>query len=261
MSLTVRVLLVLTLAVTGCVKGPLVRDAPQGEAPNGYPNQSADQIIGAVAASVAPVASVAADGDLSFASPTESQTATFSLRARLADSAAVTVRGPLGIEGGRGLLTADSVFVVNRLQRQFLLGPLSAADAVVPGASVDGRVARAVLGLLVPERDVVWSVAAADGMYRLTGRLPGGVGSRSYTVDPAIWRVVRVIEFDADGRQVGEQTVGAFDTVDGVVLPRRVRLVGAGTTVEVEHRRLVVNPADLRLRFTRPADYETIRVQ
>ncbi len=251
----------LALALGGCLPRPLVTDAPAGEVPAGYPDHSVGAVIGAVEASVAPVQSIAADGALSFTSPTESQSATFSLRARLADSVVVTVRGPLGIEGGRALLTADSAFVINKIQRQFLLGPLSAADAVVPGASVDGRIARAALGLLVPERDVDWSLAAADGRYQLTGRLPGGVGSRAYTVDPSVWRVVRVVEFDADGRQVGEQTVEAFDTVDGVVLPRRVRLAGAGTTVSLEHRRLVVNPDDLRLRFVRPADYETIETR
>lgn len=260
--MTSRLVLLLALALAGCLpRGPLVRDAPEGEAPAGYPDQPLDVVIGSVEASVAAVQSVAADGDLAYRSPTESQTASFGLRARLADSVVVTVRGPLGIEGGRALLTADSVFVVNRLQDQFLLGPLSAADAVVPGASVDGRIARAALGLLVPERDVAWSLVAADGVYRLTGRLPGGAGSRSYTVDPSVWRVVRVVEFDAGGRQVGEQTAEAFDTVDGVVLPRRVRLAGAGTTIELEHRRLVVNPDDLRLRFTRPVGYETVEIR
>lgn len=260
--MTARLVLVLALVLGGCLpRGPLVKDAPEGGAPPGYPDQPLEVVIGSVEASVAPVRSVAADGDLSFTSPAESQSATFSLRARLADSVVVTVRGPLGIEGGRALLTADSVFAVNKLQRQFLLGPLSAADAVVPGASVDGRIARAALGLLVPERDVDWSLVAAGGLYQLTGRLPGGAGSRAYTVDPSVWRVVRVVEFDADGRQVGEQAVEAFDTVDGVVLPRRVRLTGRGTTVELEHRRLVVNPDDLRLRFVRPADYETVEVR
>ena len=261
MTARLALLLALALALGGCLPQPLVSDAPEGGAPAGYPDQPLSVVIGSVEASVAAFRSVAADGDLSYTSPAESQSASFSLRARLADSVVVTVRGPLGIEGGRALLTADSVFVANRLQRQFLLGPLSAADAVVPGASLDGRIARAALGLLVPERDVAWSLVASDGLYRLTGRLPGGVGSRSYTVDPAIWRVVRVVEFDAGGRQIGEQTAEAFDTVDGVVLPRRVRLAGQGTTVELEHRRLVVNPDELRLRFVRPTDYETVEVR
>lgn len=253
--------LALAVALAGCVPtGPLVRDAPTGTTPTGYPDHSADQIVTAVAASVAPVLSVAADGDLSFASPEESQSASFSLRARLADSVVVTVRGPLGIEAGRALVTPDSVFLANKLARQLLIGPLSAADALVPGASVDGRAARAALGLLVPEADVAWSVVPTDGLYQLTGRLTGGT-SRSYVIDPALWRVVRVTEFDADGRQAGRQLAEAFDTVDGIVMPRRIRLEQGQTVIDIEHRRLVLNPADLRLRFTRPDDYETIHVR
>lgn len=252
-------LALLALVVAGCTPGPLVVDAPTGETPSGYPNHTVEQIVTAVAASVAPVRSVAADGDLAITMNGDANEASFSLRSRLADSTAVTVRGPLGIEVGRALVTADSVFVIDRLNDVFLLGPLSAADRVVPGASVDGRIARAALGLLVPEADVAWTLSAVDGAYRLAGRT-GGV-AREYTVDPALWRVVRVREYDAGGRQAGLQEAEAFDTVDGVVLPRRVRLEGAGTVIEVEHRRLVVNPADLRIRFTRPEGYETVEIE
>ncbi len=254
-----RRLAVLTVVLAGCLpRGPLVPDAPGG-ASAGYPNHSVAQIIGAVASSVAPVQSVAADGDLEYVSPDESQTLTYSLRARMADSMSVVVRG-FGIVGGRALVTRDSVFVINRLSDQFLLGPLSAADAIVPGASQDGRIARAALGLLVPERDVDWTLVASSGVYQLTGRVPEG-GSRAYTVDPALWRVTQVLEFDSDGRQVGVHTAGDFETVDGVVLARTVRLEGAGTTLDLSHQRLVVNPEELRIRFSRPDGYEVIKVR
>ena len=258
-----RLSLLLAAAVlvgSGCSHGPLVRDAPDTRTPTGYPEHSVEQIIAAVEASVAPVRAVAADGDLDIASDALEQGATFSLRARLADSLTVVVRGPLGIEGGRGLVTPDSFFAADRINRQYLVGPVEAADRYVAGAGSSERVARAVLGLLVPERDVAWTRTPVDGQYRLIGPLPGG-GSREYTVDPALWRVVRVREFDAAGLSVGTQTAEAFDTVEGVVLPRRVTLDGAGTTVRLEHRRLVVNPLDLRLRFTPPDGYETIRIE
>ena len=253
-------LLLLFAPLAGCVTGALVRDAPDLEAAAGYPDHSAEQIVAAVEASVEAVRSVSADGDLSFTSPGESQTATFSLRARLADSASVTVRGPLGVVAGQGLVTPDSVFFVNRLSREFVLGPLSAAERVVPGASVDGRAVRAALGLLSPERGVAWSVQPENGSYRLSGRLPGGT-SRSYVVDPAVWRVTGVVVFDGEGRESGSQTAEAFDTVDGVVLPRRVRLEQDGTVVVLEHRRLAVDPDDLRIRFRRPDDYPTFVVR
>ena len=254
-------LLLAPLALAACTaSGPLVRDAPEGEAA-GYPDHSVATILAEVEASVAPVLSAAADGGLRVTQPDGSgQSASFSLRTRLADTTTVVMRGPLGISVARALVTPDSVLVANQLQDQFLVGPLSAAERFVPGASEDARSVRAALGLLVPEAGVAWSRVAVDGTYQLTGRLPGGT-SRAYTVDPSIWRVVRVVEFDADGRQAGVQEASAWDTVDGVVLPRRVRLEGAGTAVELEHSRLSVNPADLRLRFVRPEGYEVVRVE
>ena len=254
-------LVALAVLLGGCITtGPLVTDAPTGEAA-GYPNHTVAQIVAAVDASVAPVLSVAADGDLRVEQNGSDQSASFSLRTRLEDSTTVVVRGPLGITVGRALVTRDSVLFANSLQDELVIGPLSAADRIVPGASADARVVRAALGLLVPEADVAWSLSAQDGLYQLTGRLPGGTGSRAYTIDPALWRVVRVLEFGADGRQAGLQEASAFDTVDGVVLPRQVRLEGAGTTVSLEHRRLEVNPADLRLRFVRPEGYDVIEIE
>ena len=253
--------LVLALVAAGCgPTGPLVRDAPDAAAPSGYPDHSVEQIVAAVAASVAPVQSAAADGDLAVEGPDGSQSASFSLRARLADSVAVVVRGPLGVVAGRGLATADSFYAADRINRQFVYGPVSAAERYVPGAGSSERLARAALGLLVPEPDVAWSRTAEDGLYRLVGRLSGGA-AREYTVDPALWRVVRVREFDRAGRSVGLFEAEAFDTVDGVVVPRRVRLEGGGTTLALEHRRLALNPPDLRLRFERPEGYEAFPIQ
>ena len=255
-----RLILLSLLTVAGCAHGPLVHDAPDLEGAIGYPDHSAAQIVASVEASVASILSVAADGDLSFTSPQESQAATFSLRARLADSASVTVRGPLGVVAGQGLVTADSVFFANRLSKEFVLGPIAAAERIVPGASGDSRAVRAALGLLVPEPGVAWSVVPESGSYRLSGRLPGGT-SRSYVVDPAIWRVTQLITFDERGRESGSQTAEAFDTVEGVVMPRRVRLEKDGTVIVLEHRRLAVNPDDLRIRFRRPDDYESFIVR
>ena len=253
--------LLFVLVAAGCgPSGPLVRDAPEGATPTGYPDHSVEQIVRAVEASVAPVLSAAADGDLSVDGPDGSQSASFSLRARLADSVTVVVRGPLGVVAGRGLATPDSFYAADRIHRQLAYGPASAAERYVPGAGSSERIARAALGLLVPEPDVAWSQTARDGRYRLVGRLPSGA-AREYTVDPALWRVVRVREFDRAGRSAGLFEAEAFDTVEGVVLPRRVRLEGGGTTLTLEHRRLVVNPADLRLRFERPEGYEAFPVQ
>ena len=265
MTFPIRPALLVLLAVAGagCSRSPLVPDTPTPVAPVGYPSHTAPQIVAAVAASVAPVRSASADGTVTIASARLNQDATFSLRARLAglrtDSLTVTVRGPFGIEGGRGLVTADSVLAVDRINRVLYVGPASAAERYVPGGGSPEAAARVVLGLLVPEAAVAWEVRPANGRYTLTGRLASGI-RRVYTVDPALWRVVAVREYDAAGALRAQQDVSEFERVDGVMLPRRVHVAGAGTDVTFEHRRLSVNPAELRLGFSRP-DFRVVRLR
>jgi hypothetical protein len=260
-----RLPLVATLLVvaTGCSHGPLVRDAPTPVAAVGYPSHTRQQIVAAVAAAVAPVRSVSSDGSVTVAAERLDQDATFSLRARLAggrtDSLTVVVRGPFGIEGARGVVTADSVLAVDRINQVLYVGPASAAERYVPGGSSPEAAARVLLGLLVPEADVAWEVRPENSRYTLRGALPGGA-RREYVVDPGLWRVVTVREYDAAGALRGQQDVSAFDTVDGVPMPRRVHVSGSGVEVTLEHRRLAVNPADLRLTFSRP-DFRVVRLR
>ena len=43
-------------------------------------------------------------------------------------------------------------------------------------------------------------------------------------------------------------------------MPRRVHVAGSGSEATFEHRRLTLNPADLRLTFSRP-DYRAVRLR
>lgn len=255
-------LVVLVTVATGCAHRPVAPATPAPAAPAGYPSHTRAQIVAAVAAAVAPARSAAVDGSIAVKAGRLDQDATFSLRARFAgqpsDSVTVIVRGPFGIEGGRGLVTADSVFGADRINRVLYLGPASAAERVVPGGGTPAAAARAVLGLLVPEAGVEWAVRPENGRYTLTGNVGGG--RRVYTVDPSIWRVVAVREYDRAGALRGQQDASEFETVDGIPMPRRVHVAAAGAEATFEHRRIAINPADLRLAFTRP-DYRVVRVR
>ena len=261
--MTHRPLVLLAVALVGlggCSRTPLVQDAPTRGPVAGYPNHTLAQIRAAVAASGAAVTSASADGRIALTMNGQDQDATYSVRARLRDSVTVVVRGPLGIEGGRGVVTVDSFLVADRINRRLYLGTVDAVERYVPGAGSPEQAARALLGLLVPDEGVAWTVTPDSGAYHLAGRLPDG-SSREMTVDPAYWRVVRVRDTAADGRLLGLQETSAFDTIDGVVLPRRVHVAAEGLDAVLEHRQLSVNPDDLRLRFRRPSDYELVPVR
>lgn len=249
------------LLFAGCSRTPIVPDVPAG--PVGYPAHSAAQIVDAVRTAVAPVRSVSAAGRVTIDTERLDQDATFILAARLegrrTDSLTVSVRGPLGIEGGRGVVTADSVLAADKINRVLYVGPASAAERYVPGGGSPAAAARVVLGLLVPESNVAWQVQPAGGMYRLTGTLGDGI-RRVYTVDPAMWRVVAVREYGRDGALRAQQDASEFEMVGPVMMPRRVHVAGQGAEVTFEHRRIEVNPAELRLNFSRPG-YRTVRLR
>lgn len=257
---------VLALVVLGgCSRGPLVRDAPDAGPARGFPDHTAPQIVAAIAASAGRVQAAAVDGRIDFVQGETSEDATFSLRARFAglpsDSVTLVVRGPLGIEGARGVVTTDSLLAADRLHRTLYVGPVGAVERYVPGVGSPAQLARAALGLLVPDATAAWTVTPTqtptETRYVLRAPLPNGA-VREITVDPALWRVVRVRDLGDGGTVLGLQEVSDFDQVDGVVVPRRVRAAGGGVEVRLEHRSITLDPDDLRLRFRRPDGYETV---
>ena len=253
-------LLAVVIGMSACSHGPLVRDAPDADTDAGYPNHSAPQILAEIDASVAPVRTAKSDGNLTITSPSMNQDAGFSLRSELADSTTAVLRGPFGIIAARALLTPRSFTALDQLNRKLYEGPVSAAERYVPGVASSERGARALFGLISPEPEIEWTVTSGDNLYQLVGTTPGGT-RRTYVIDPGLWRVVSVKETSRAGEVVGSQRFEAFDTIGGVVMPRRVVLRAGDNTVVLEHRTLEPNPSDLQIRFSRPTSgYEVISI-
>lgn len=259
--LTVLGLLATASWAAGC-SGPLVRNAPDASAPSDFPNHTAEQVVYQLAQAADAVQAFASESRVAFEAPEGGQSIGASLRARLADSVYATLRGPLGINVGRGLVTADSFFAYDQLGSRFYLGPLAIADAYVPGAGTPGALGHTLLGLLVPDTAVPWEVHADSSAYVLTEPGPDGL-RRRYFVDPALWRVTALEEYGPDNDLLTRRTFTAFDIVDGVALPRRIMLEAPrdGLTVTIEHRRLALDPDALSLSFRRPDEAEVIRLE
>ncbi|NNF59444.1 MAG: DUF4292 domain-containing protein [Rhodothermaceae bacterium] len=252
-------LLATALWLTGC-SGPLVRNAPDAEAPADFPNHSALQIVQQVTTSTDGLTAFSSEARVQIESPSLSQSIGASLRASLTDSVYASLRGPLSISVGRGLVTADSFLAYDRLNRRFYLGTLAMADRYVPGAGEPGMLARTLIGHLVPEIEVPWQVTPNAATYVLTE--PGTEVRRRYTVDPALWRVTAYEELAPDGTVLNRRTFTAFDVIEGLVAPRQITLASppSASEIVIEHRRLILNPDDLTFPFQRPSDVETIRL-
>lgn len=252
----------LALGLAACSNGgPIVEDAPDRTTPDAFPDHSLPAIRQSVAVSLGQVRSYAADGRVRIVTPDREDDATFSLRSRLADSSTVKVRGPLGIEVARAVVTPDSFVAFNKFADQLLVGRVEVAERYVPGTGSSEVLSRALAGLLVPD-GAMWSVTPGDSLYTLVSRRDDGT-RRVLVVDPAIWRVVQAQEIDASNSVVADQVFSEFDTVEGVVMPRRVVLTAPdqGVRITLEHRRLVLNPEDLRLQFRRPSDAEVVVIR
>ncbi|MEM1055930.1 MAG: DUF4292 domain-containing protein [Bacteroidota bacterium] len=253
-------LLLCTLLLAACSTSDPIVDEPDRTTPDAYPFHTVDQIRQSVALSTGAVRAYAADGDIELVSPERDDRADHSVRSRLADSTTFNVRGPLGITVLRSLVTPDSFLVYNRFMREFIIGRVEAAEQFLPGAGSADIVSRALVGLLVPDASA-WEVTPREGNYLLVSRREDG-SRRVLIVDPSIWRVIQAQEINGDNAVVADQRFSEFDTVEGIVFPRRVVLTAPeeGIRVVMDHARLVPNPADLRLRFSRP-DTEPIIIR
>lgn len=252
--------LLFLLVLAACSRTPPIVE-PDRTTPSTYPGHTIDQIRQEMAVSTGAIRSYAADGNIEIVTPDRDDSASHSLRARLADSTTARVRGPLGIEVARALVTPDSFLVYNRFAGELLVGRVAVANRYIPGTGSSEVLARAMVGFLVPD-GTSWTVTPRNGEYVLVSRRPDG-SRRVLIVDPAIWRVTQAQEINAENTVVADQRFTEFDTVEGVVMPRRVELSAPleGFRLTMEHRRLVPNPPDLRLQFDRPegADVVVIR--
>lgn len=241
------------VALAGCSAGPRVTDTPDAGPVAGYPNHTPEQIRALVEASVGRVQAYRSEARVEAESGGRDLRVSAGLRARLADTLFAVVRGPLGIEGGRALVTPDSFFAHDKLGGRLLYGAAGAAERYVPGASAPGALARALLGLDVPDVGPGWTVRPDSGRYVLAA--PGG--AETWTISPQTWRVLLVQARAADGRPITRR-YDDFAAVGGVVVPRLAVLASPadGATLRVEHREITLNPATLEFPFSPPPDLE-----
>ena len=247
-----RLLLLVGLVTGAGCSGPLVRNAPDLGAPADFPNHTAEQIVGLMAALAQSDSLVAfsSQAKLEIRSPERNADVSATIRQRAADTLWASVRGPLGIEVARARATPDSFAVHDKLNGRLYLGSVAAASEFLPTPVSAAELFASLLGTLRPEPGAVWSVRSQDVTYVLTD----AATERVFTVDPASWRTVRYQAFDA-GVLVDERTFSAFDTVDDRILPRRVELRNPrdGVRLRIEHQKLTLNPAELAFPFS-PGD-------
>lgn len=215
--------------------------------PPGFPNHSASFISRAVEKATQPLTSFASKSRMRFKTPEESRSVNLEIKYRRADTLLVSARVTLGIEAFRSLITPDSFFVYDRLNKKLYHGPASEAYLLLPTPGPLDEMFESITGTIEVDANADWQVSHDSSYYYLvTGDL-----TKSVTVDPRLWRVIESEARTSSGDLIERRTYSDFDLFSGYVIPRRVEVDRplAGERFQVYHRSFSVNPRPLTFDF------------
>jgi hypothetical protein len=156
-----------------------------------------------------------------------------------------------GMEGGRMLMTPDSVFFYDRRRSTLRVGPITEAQRLLPAPVASDEAFANMLGVVAPDPGTDWTVTADSSLYQLTD--PSG--RRQWTVDPSRWRTVRYVETTPDGRVVERRSFSNFRLVDGVVVPHTVvfRRPPDNMMAQINYENIRLNPSGLSFELGVPS--------
>lgn len=219
--------------------------------PDEFPDHSASQIGALITQSGDSLQSYSAEARVTVRTPERNRSFNAEMRQRRADS--LFMRFSLfGVEGGRLLLTRDSVLFYDSRNRVLRTGPLTDAQELFPVPLTSGEIFNNMLGLLAPASSRDWSLEADSNQYFLSA---SSNSTTRLTVDPTRWRTVRYTRENDRGTVVDERLFTDFRRVDGVLIPHRVifRRPADDLMAMIRYRDVNLNPAELSFELGVPS--------
>lgn len=184
-------------------------------------------------------------------SPQQRRSFNAQIRHRRADSLFMRV-SLFGFEGGRLLLTPDSVFFYDARKNTLRTGGIDQAQQLLPAPIATDAVFENLLGLLAPGPETQWRVEADSSLYYVSNTSE----TETWTVDPSRWRVVRYTRESADGTVLDVRRYGNFQSVQGTSLPHSVtfRRPADDQSATITYKEFRLNPSELSLSLGVPAE-------
>lgn len=241
--------LALTLGVLGCSSSSPTRSP--GELPEAFPDHSSDQIRAQIRQSTDTLRQYTATARMQVRSPQENRSFNATIRHRRADS--LFMRASLfGFEGGRLLLTPDSVFFYDARKNILRTGAIDQAQQLLPAPVATDEVFENLLGLIAPGPETQWTVEADSSLYYVSN----ASGTETWTVDPSRWRVVRYSRQSADGTVLEVRRYGDFQSIQGVSLPHSVTFQrpADNQSAIITYKEIRLNPSRLSFELGVPAE-------
>ena len=227
------------------------------ELPEGFPNHSLEDIQSNLNALTVPVEAYLAESSLSVKTPARSGSFSASISHRKNDSLLITI-SMLGIQGVKTLVTPDSFYVHDRINKELTIGGIHSLQKILPLPVTSETLYSSMLGLLEPENESRMELTSDSRYYTIT--IPSQ--NKKFMVDPAFWRVVRYEERAIDGTLIEERTFSEFDDVEGVYLPRRLtfRRPGDDMSASIYYRDININPRKISFDFKVDSSVERILI-
>jgi len=187
--------------------------------PAAYPNHALEDVLSRIPDLPPAFQEITAEASVNVASPEESGRFTARIAWRRDDSMLVRIRFPLGVEGARVLITPDSAYVWDRIEKTLIVGTPSSIEAVLPVAVAGTDLVALATGFVRPGAGgAAWTLRADSLHYELTRT----DGSERLLVDPSRWRVVYAEYRNSDGQIEEQRWYTAFADLGGTLVPRRV---------------------------------------
>lgn len=247
--------LVFSMAAGGCAStGPGV--GLDASLPDRFPNHTADDILDRLPAYPAAMSRLFAESRIALSSPEERGRFSAKISYLHPESLFVRVTFPLGIEGARVLVTPDTAWVYDRIEKVVWTGSPDRVAAVLPGAVAGLRLVEMATGFERIDPDIAWNVRTDSTLYILTS--PDE--TTRYTVDPARWRIVAVRLQDEAGSTLEQRWYSDFAQVGEVVVPRRMALSRPPEDLRISMalQRLELSPSMLTFRLDTASDAQWI---
>lgn len=236
------------LLIASCSGASRTADAP--DLPDRFPDHSPDQIRTQILGASDTIQSYSAKARVAVQSPDQDRSFNAVVHHRRGDSLFMRV-SLFGIEGGRLLVTRDSVFFYDTRKSVLRVGPVEAVQQLFPAPVSSDDFFQNMLGLLAPTRAADWSLQADSSLYYVSS----STDREHYTVDPTRWRVVRYEERVESETVVQKRLFSDFRPVDGVLLPAQVifQQPTANLRARIKYQEMTLNPPDLSFSLDVPS--------
>lgn len=226
------------LLLAGCSSGGSLRHADRTITP-------AD-IREAVAQNHGRVHALQGSGRITFETPEMAQSGSFELALLKPDSVLVRLEGPFGLDIGSALVTREEFALYDSFNNRLVTGPTNARNLSrifrLP-IEFDDVLNLFTGGIFMPQDRTDPDNSALEGD-ELVLRYDRADGSRIYRINPESLMIERIQFIDGSGKLVLEQRFSEFITIDGIHVPRSVRV-----TMHRDRRMMSISYSDLSLNI------------